>query len=161
MSRRDVQRVVAELAALFPAGSVTPTTVALYVQALEDLPIRALDGAARELIATRTSPYLPTVGEIRMTACRQVIGAPSEVEALEVANEYAGRDHGGSRPHRCVLRALNAVGGKYAWRTTENPTVLRSQFLAAYRDVLASETQQESLRGIARPTANELEEVVT
>jgi hypothetical protein len=142
----NAQRVVAELALAFPASDVTPDTVRLYVRALSDVPLDQLEVAVQELIATRTSAFLPTVAEIRLVAVRRALGAPSEVEALEQVIEYLADQ--GHPPHRCVHRALHAVGGAYAWRVSENPSVLRGQFLAAYRGVVVAETQQASVRGI-------------
>lgn len=128
-----------DLQAAFPRERITAETASLYARELADLPPGLLEQAVRDVI--RTGTYFPTVAAIRQTAAEHALALPGEAAALaaiETRISWAVHSEG-ARPdvHPLVAEALNQVGGYAAWRTADKPGILRSQFLAVYRDLRA------------------------
>lgn len=101
----------------------------VYSEALADLEPAAVDVAVAALI--KTSRFFPTVAEIRERVGEQKLGLPTPAEAWMMACGDLKRDD----PSGLMHRAKHAVGGEWAFRTSENPTALRAQFLRIYEDL--------------------------
>jgi hypothetical protein len=117
---------IADLAAAFPQRSIPAATIDLYARELADLDPVALSDAVRLLI--RTSEFFPTIRAIREAVAEAALGLPNEAEALNQIHERSG-------VHPLVREAVNVVGGWHAVRTTDQPGVLRGQFLRVYREL--------------------------
>lgn len=134
--------ILAELGAAFRRDKVPPETFALYLRHVADIPEDVLQAAVDELI--RTGDYFPTVRAIRAAAAEHVLDLPTEAAALA---QISGRmdwarandaDQGDPPAvHPLVRQALDLVGGYTAFRSTDVPGVIRSQFLRLYKDLRA------------------------
>lgn len=137
---------IAALAAAYPRQRLEPATIQIYAAALDDLDARAIEDAVRYIV--RTSRWFPTVAEIRETVAERTLRLPSPAAAWETVQTAQGRAGIQGGP---VERALRAVGGTWALRTTENPTALRAQFLRVY-----GEFRDEAVREIVAPPGRAL-----
>jgi hypothetical protein len=113
----------------------------IYVEHLADIPTGALEAGVNRMIATRQSPWFPTVAEIRAAVLDYEL--PNEAAALEQV-EARVRLGVESPLHPLVKRALDLVGGVYSYRTAEEPTVIRGQFLRLYRSLREDAVQDAS-----------------
>lgn len=134
--------LIADLAAAFPLDRLPAETVTLYVRMVEDIPVDVLADAILALIST--ARRFPPVSAIREAAAEVMLALPTEHEALDSVNNRIawGRSgvEGAPPPpiHPLVQRAVSDVGGFYAIRSAETPSVIRGQFLKLYRDERAA-----------------------
>lgn len=116
---------IAILRDAYPRADFPDRTVRLYAALLADLDDDAVAQAVKRLVLG--SEFLPSIAEIR----REVAEAQLRLPTVEEAWDWAVR--GGLREAPPELRAaVDAVGGHYRIRTTENPETLRSQFMRDY-----------------------------
>lgn len=119
-------------------------TIRVYVRELSDIDPAALEQAARALI--RTSEFFPTVRAIRETVAEQTLALPGEAAALEQVyariawhrDDEADREGDPPHVHPLVRHALDLVGGYSAFRTADDPGVVRGQFLRLFREARAA-----------------------
>lgn len=138
---RSHAQILADLGRAFPRGRPDDQGFALYLQHLSDIPAEVLQVTVDTLI--RTGRYFPTISEIREAAAERVLELPAESEALaQIADRIAwGRASQAERSaepphvHPLVREALGLVGGFFAFKTTENAGITRSQFLRVYKDL--------------------------
>jgi hypothetical protein len=149
---RSTRDLVSDLADAFPRNAIRPGTVRIYVANLEDIPSKTLEAAVTELI--KTSEFFPTVRAIREVAVERTLALPTEEEALSQVEARIGWRQldeltRGEPPtvHADVKVALDHVGGFFAFRAAENPTVLRGQFLKIYRDLRAQRVRAGQVGG--------------
>lgn len=156
----DRQRILATLGAAFPRDRIKPDTFALYLAHTADIGEDALAAAVDELI--RSGDYFPTIRALRETAAEHALDLPTEAQALEQITarmDWARLDEH-ERPadppevHPLVRRALDLVGGYAAFRETDRPGVIRSQFGRAYADLRGVEVRHARV-GPALPAGPE------
>lgn len=155
MTGTTPQQLLADLACAFPRHPIKPETFRVYLRELADLPPAALEAACRELI--RTSEFFPTVRAIREAAVERLLGLPGEAEALAQVEARADwfkdaeHEREGDPPdvHPRVKEALDHVGGFYAFRTAENPSVVRGQFLRLYRELRERDLREANVGATA------------
>jgi hypothetical protein len=130
--------LVADLKTAFPRDEMTPRRAQLYADHLADLSPEVLEVAVQGLI--NSSAYLPPISAIREAAVELTLRLPTEDEALaqiEARIRWRQQDElsRGEAPavHVDVREALEHVGGFFAFRAAENPSVVRGQFLGIYR----------------------------
>lgn len=118
---------VAILRDAFPRQEFPDASVALYAQLLGDLDEAAVVDAVTRLV--RRSTFLPSIAEIRQEVAEAELALPTVEEAWSLVND----------PDVSVLSlppaladSLKSVGGRYAVRMSEQPTVIRSQFVKDY-----------------------------
>lgn len=144
-----IQQLLGDLKRAFPRQKIELPTVEIYARELADLPETALEVAARELI--RSSEFFPTIAAIRQAAVTSLLALPSEAEALaQIEARVAwGRSQVGTCPavETGVHQAVLAVGGYYAFRASEDPGVVRGQFLRLYRDGCARRIRELQVNG--------------
>lgn len=131
MDKREAATVVASLAAAFPSWNAGRETVAIYVDALADLPYDLAARAVRNLILTNDFP--PTVATLRSAVAREAGAlAPSPLIAWDQARTAMS---GGSRDnfHPAVASTVAAIGW-WELRHTTNLETVRAQFLRLYQD---------------------------
>jgi hypothetical protein len=85
--------------------------------------------AVRDLI--RTKDFWPTISEIRTAVAERQLGLPSALGAWELVTS-ATQDR--SQLPKAVVRALEAVGGSWGLKTTDNLGVTRAHFMRYYEE---------------------------
>lgn len=134
-----------DLQLAFPDRKQPPETVALYARELTDIPLDTLVAAVQEVI--RSHDRFPRIASIRAVAAERTLNLPSEAVALAQVEAFA---RASVHPDDLVKKALDAVGGLHAWRTTENPGITRSQFLNMYREVRAASLRDLAVYGFRK-----------
>lgn len=164
--KKQVSELLAMLAASFPAFKKTfdalndgslREMVHAYHLALHDIDADLLAQVVQHIISTAT--FFPSAGEIRSTAFRLAdigLGIPTaqdawaEVSVMSRKGFYKQTDGGWYqvRPpnvddwsHPLVQKAVDAVGGWVALRTSENPVADRARFIQAF-DVYVKRYQE-------------------
>lgn len=142
MSSPSLASLLADLRHAFPNPSIDQARLDLYLRELADVPLPVLAVAVRTAI--RGGDYFPRISELRRLAAEHVLALPSEDEALRqvYARQEWGRrdeaDRGDPPPiHPLVKEALDLVGGWAAFRTADEPTILRGQYLRIFREMSA------------------------
>lgn len=141
---RAAHEVVADLTYAFPdyLARLDPdsrrNTIRLYLRELEDIPAETLEAAVSEVI--RTSDHFPRVRAVREAAARILLQLPSESEALSQiesrmrwSRESEGERGDAPAVSPIVLKALDHVGGFHAFRSSDEPGVVRGQFLRLFK----------------------------
>ena len=156
MKASEAQKLVAVLKAAYPRQPIPPETTRLYAAQLVDLPADAVERAVRDLIAS--SPYFPTLADIRRRVAELQLGAPSAWQAWEEVEQQcrAASHHGGGvwepyRPrwsHPLVERVVKLMGGFWQLYESERLSVERAQFLRLYEQA-RSEAVQTAAQGRA------------
>jgi hypothetical protein len=123
----EARGLVALLMAAYPRTRMEQPSVNLYASKLEPHDVR-LGRAAIDLCSARHT-HLPSLAEVLAAIAEVAIGAPTPLLAWEQA--CLPGPH-----HPLVRRAMHAVGGAYTIRTTDKPSILRSQFARVYEEVL-------------------------
>jgi hypothetical protein len=143
-----------DLRAAFPRDQIREETVRVYARELADLDPGDVEAAVRALI--RTSQFFPRVSEIREAAAALRLALPSEADALrqvEARTEWARlpEQHRGDPPaiHPVVKDALDLVGGAHAFRSSDQPSVLRGQFLRLFRGLRQDAIREAALGDIS------------
>lgn len=110
----------------------------VYVEHLADLDGEAVLAAVNLLV--KSSQFPPTVSEIRTVVATARTNYPTPGVALELTERAVmeGKTRQLPAPAR---RALDLLGGSYSWKTTETPSIMRSQFLRLYEEFARAETQ--------------------
>lgn len=129
---RELSLSVASLRAAFPNANLPAETVAIYAAALKDLDPADVQEAVVGLI--KSSRFFPTVAEIREKVAERRLSLPGPVAAWEEAVARSeGRWEADKTP--LVTDALNAIGGIWAVKTSENPVATRAQFLKFFNEL--------------------------
>lgn len=134
-----LEETLADLRDAFPRQKVSVDTFRVYLRNLADVPPGLLSEAA--VVLTRSSEFFPTIAAIRETVAEIALDLPSEAEALsQVARRVEwGRSSEDLDPatapdvHPLVLETVQRVGGFFAFRTADEPGVVRGQFGRLYR----------------------------
>jgi hypothetical protein len=117
-------------AAAWPRQQLGPATIAVYVEALHDLPLDEVEAAMRTAI--RMMRFPPTISELRGLIVDRQLGHPDAGAALELVEAAAAGTGSYSTLPEPAQRAVKAMGGMFSWRAAENPGIQRSQFLKLY-----------------------------
>lgn len=144
MNRQEAFALIGVLAAAFPQRKVEADTVRVYARSLEDLPYDIAREALSDVV--RSSVHFPSIAEIRRAVAERSTNLPSPAAAWEWVTHWAHGDKDWGVPPEPVTRAVKALGGTWAIKTTENPSVLRSQFNGLY-----AEFREEELRKVTVP----------
>lgn len=134
----------------FPREKVTPATIGVYTRSLGDLPRDALERAVGDVISTEH--FFPSIARLRERTCERVLALPTEEAALSQieARQRWSRESEHTRGespvvHPLVKEALDHMGGASAFRMSENPSMLRAQFLTMYRGMRAESVRSMQL----------------
>lgn len=134
--------------------------LAWYAVELSDIPPAVLEQAIREVIRTETK-YFPSIGLIRSVAAARMLALPSPTGALAQVQaritwaKTVDEEERSEPPevHPTVKQALELVGGYGAFRTAEESTIVRGQFLRLYKE-LREDTLHDAAAGrLALPPA--------
>lgn len=109
-----------------------------YLRHLSDVPIEVLRVAVDRLI--RTESWFPSIAGIRLVCAELLLDLPGEEEALRQVSTRAHwrREAPDQEPpdvHPLVQEAVDRVGGLWALRTSERPSVVIGQFTKVYREM--------------------------
>lgn len=128
---------------------------AAYVRELSDIPPDVLERAVQILI--RDVDRFPSIHAVRAAAAALVLPLPDEAAALnqvEYRTAWIRQEPRSPTPpsmHELVHECLRQVGGIDAWRRTDQPSVIRGQFLRLYRDARAARLREVTLRDFPQP----------
>lgn len=122
-----MEAVIVALRTAFPRSEFPEDSQRFYVNALVDLDEYALMRAVRRL--ANRSVWLPSVAEIRRDVAEETLQLPTASEAWAIAERGNLRD----APDE-VRAAAESVGGRWGIMRSENPTVVRSQFVRDYEE---------------------------
>lgn len=171
-----MNKLVMVLLAAFPAfrantGATVEQMVRAYHRVLSDLDADLLNSVADHIMGTST--FFPSAGEIRRAAFHLAeigLGIPSaqdawaEVSAM-IRKGFWETDKGWweARPpnaedwsHPLVQKAVDAVGGWVALRTSENTVADRARFLQAYDAYVTRHREQERMLPSVRQAVEQL-----
>jgi len=162
MTEVEAAKLIKVLQEAYPRSEFSEGRIEIYTMMLADLPYQAAQKAVLKLIAT--SPFLPTIAEIRKTAAEYMYEPLPDVDdAYAEAREFAKHRYNpndgllsaaqlqaaGLRP--LTAKALATVGVDVMATTTE-PSVVAAQFKAAYQRLVESVQERRVLPPAALPT---------
>ena len=150
MDLSEANRLVERLLVAYPQARVSDETRSFYARYLGDLDARAASEAADELILD--SAAFPTIAEIRRRVIEQDVGLPTALEAWAsiVATQGSG-ESGAVAP--LVREVCNLFGGSYTIRNSDQPTIMRAQFLKAYAERRDEELRRHNVARFRRHAA--------
>lgn len=162
MTKTDTVKLLAVISAAFPSIQVTEATVALWHELLGDMDLNLALTAAKKLILE--SPYPPTIADIRKRAVEIMTPPEDQVDAAGAWGEVmkALRFYGYYRETEAlesmsprVAKVVKYIG----WREiclSEEPGVIRGQFLKMYAQVTEREQKEQLLPASLKETIQKL-----
>ncbi len=146
MKPSEISEILTALKDAYPRQAVSVGTARIYSEMLADLDNAKAWAAVRHHMAT--SPYFPSIAEIRKVATERDAGVETaEAGWLELKRAFSRVGYVGapSWSSPVMARAVEAMGGWAALCASEEPEgVLRAHFLRVF----------ESFRGSALTAAN-------
>lgn len=150
MNREDFGRVMAVLSAGVGKPAAKETT-RVYYELLSDLPLPALQLAAKRALLESEYPVLPPVGTLRKLALEAMQAQrPLPAEAWEMCRRaiarwgYCREQQGLASLPDDVRRAAEVLGWQSLCESTE-PEVCRAQFQKAYESLAERRRRTEAL----------------
>jgi hypothetical protein len=162
MNRVEFAQVMAYLSAA--CGKDVPEEMAeVYYDVLQDLPLEALQAAAKLVLAEHRFANFPTIGELREAAqCfLPSNGAPpGEIAYREAMKSvqmfgFAGQAKALARLHPDVAHAVESFGWRALCDSTE-PEVCRGQFMRIYESISARRRRLSAMPQALRAQAENL-----
>lgn len=154
----ETMMVLGALAAAFPYAKIEKPTIAIYAEALADIPPAILRAAGLACISRAT--FFPAIAEIRAEALNMATPAkPTADEAWRQVLEQVAEVHADGKPtfsDPVIARVVAGVG----WRAIclcEEPGVPRGQFYKLYNAALERERQTALLPQGVRDLAAQLQ----
>jgi len=151
MTKTEVVKLLAVISGAYPNMQVTEATVALWYELLGDLDINLALAAVKKLILE--SSYPPTIADIRKRVVDIITLAEDKMSAAEAWGEVEKkiRWYGYYREVEAlenmtpqVAKVVRYIG----WRNiclSEEPSVIRGQFLKMYQQVAEREQKERLL----------------
>lgn len=130
MTVAEAQKLVALLVAAYPEVELREETVPTYVRFLVDLDRRAAEEAVEDLIAT--SVAMPTAAAIRRQVINEELQLPTAAEAWISVSDTASK---AEELHELAKEARELLGGSWAIRTSDQPSITRAQYLKIYDEL--------------------------
>jgi DNA-directed RNA polymerase subunit F len=140
MPTEQTKDIVARLIDAFPQTAMREQTVAIYTARLNDLDNEAASQAVDDLIETSTT--FPTIAEVRNLVAEVALGLPTAEQAYA---SIFDRDKKAGEIHDLTRHVADIFGGFYNVRTSENPSIIRSQFLKTYAEFRQEEIGKANL----------------
>lgn len=139
MTVAQAEKLVGVLIAAYPEVQMREETFTTYVRFLVDLEQCAAEQAVEDLIAT--SPTMPTIAAIRRFVINEELQLPTPAEAwLSISDTTRGEEL-----HVLAREARELLGGSWAIRTSDQPSITRAQYLKIYEE-LREKTLQDANR---------------
>lgn len=126
MQNREAEALVETLLEAFPLVQVREGTRDAYVRWLRDLDRSGTSAAIDALIMSSTT--LPSIAEIRRLVLEAQHRVPTATEAWVSVNER------GAELHTLTREVVLTFGGGYNIRTSDEPRIMRAQFLKTYEE---------------------------
>ena len=133
MDRTTAVRLVDKLQAGFPHMKLTDEQTEMYRHYMRDLDAETTEALIEEVIAS--SPEFPRIAELRRPIIEAEIDLPLPMEAYKSISEP------GQEIHDLAREVRDLMGGAWTFKTTDEPGILRTQFLKLY-----TERREEALR---------------
>lgn len=152
MTVAQAQKLVNGLIAAYPEVQPREETVATFVRFLVDLEHHAAEEAIEDLIATSLS--MPTIAAIRRLVINEELQLPTPAEAWLAVSEPTRAEV----LHDLVKEARELLGGSWAIRTSDQPSITRAQYLKIYEELREKALQvanRQSRRGRSISSAKE------
>lgn len=148
MTVSQAQQLMELLLAAYPEVHPREETFPTYVRFLLDLEYGAASEAVEDMIAV--SPKLPTIASVRRRVLEGELELPTAAEAWMAIND----PHRQKELHALAKEARDLIGGAWAVKTSENPSITRSQYLRIFDDLreqafLRADRSSRRGRGIA------------
>jgi len=150
MDASAANRLVERLLLAYPQTRVSEETSSFYARYLVDLDAGAASEAVDDLILD--SPMLPTIAEIRRRVIEKDVELPT---ALEAWASIVGKQSSGETVEMSPLvrEVCNLFGGSYTIRNSDQPTIMRAQFLKAYAERRDEELRRQNVGRFRRHAA--------
>lgn len=140
MGAAEPKKLLTRLVRAFPdSKTANSATMSLFAENLTDIPPGLLEQAVAVL--ARTEKWFPSLARIREVCAELALDLPTEADALRQIHARIawGQLPDEGRPampivHDLAANALAQVGGFYAVRSAENPTMILGQFGRIYRE---------------------------
>lgn len=129
--------------AAYPKQPFGDVAVRVYAEQLRDIDGDVVLAAVNRLL--NTSPYMPTIADIRSEVAETELGLPTPEEAWELALG----EPTAVAPE--VGRAIKLVGGRWTIQHTDRPETVRAQFRKAYEGLRAKAIRNAALGKPIRP----------
>lgn len=129
MTTAQAENLVELVLAAFPATQTRDETFGLYVRFLLDLDYRAAKEGIDELISVSTE--MPTIAAIRRYVIEDELQIPTPAEAW-ISVSDTSRKH---ELHKLATQARELLGGSWAIRTSDQPSIMRAQYLKLYDEL--------------------------
>ncbi len=150
MESFEASRLVERLLLAYPQAPVGEETRAFYARYFIDLDVSVASEAVDDLILD--SPTLPTIAEIRRAVIEKDVELPTALEAW--ASIVARRSSAETVEMSPLVREVcNLFGGSYTIRNSDQPTIMRAQFLKAYAERRDEELRRQNIGRFRRRAA--------
>ncbi len=150
MESFEASRLVERLLVAYPLAPVDEGTGSFYARYLSDLDASVASEAVDDLILD--SLTLPTIAEIRRRVIEKDVGLPTALEAW--ASIVSRRPDGEAVEMFPLVREVcNLFGGSYTIRNSDQPTIMRAQFLKAYAERRDEELRRQNIGRFRRNAA--------
>lgn len=142
-NEEDIAQIVGVISAAYPNFNVSPQTIEVYYQTLNDIPADELKAAALHCIAETGRRFAPSVGELRGAVGQlrnYIANVPGAYQALEEVRRQIvdnGGDFGNpvwSSP--LIERAVNMIGWRELRMCNDGDAATRARFLQCYEQLL-------------------------
>ena len=144
MTVDQAHKLVSLILAAYPEVQPREETLATYVRFLVDLDKGAAEEAIEELVSVSTQ--MPTIAAIRRRVIEEQLGLPTGAEAWIAISDTTRKE----QLPELAREARELLGGSWAIRTSDNPTITRAQYLKVFeelRDKAFREENRRSRRG--------------
>lgn len=131
--------LISDLVRAYPRTPISPDTLRVYLDDLGEIPHALLEQAIRQVI--RTQEFFPTIRSIREACAEIALDLPTDTEALQLVDDHLLQAREGTvvwKMPPLVEEAVKLAGGYRAFRTSDEPTVVRGQFARYFRDLRAA-----------------------
>lgn len=129
MTVAQAEKLVDILIAAYPEVAMREETFATYVRFLVDLDKGAVEEALEDLIAT--SLAMPTIAAIRRQVINEELQLPTAAEAWVAISDSTRTEE----LHDLAKEARELLGGSWAIRTSDQPSITRAQYLKIYEEL--------------------------
>jgi len=132
MNQSQSRVLIGMMLAAYPREAMNQETVGVWTRLIETFDYDETRKAVLRILATRYT--FPTIADLRNEIIEARLELPSAERAYEMWLAYA--DRGGKlMVHPFVRQVANDAGfDLWTMRQSENPSILRSQFLKAYEE---------------------------
>jgi len=144
----ELSKIMTLLKCSYPRQEIGEGTLTVYTDMLADLDPGHVAEAVKRHIST--SPYFPTIAEIRSSVAEKTCAAPTAAAAwAEVQHQIAavGRYRTPAFSHPAIIAAVEGLGGFQSLCGSEQAQTDRAHFLRMYSETRARSVECANLPG--------------